>query len=51
MYLVGGTREEAEVVRYPAAKMKAVVDRTGPKLMWGVKGENMMSPKSQPFKK
>ena len=51
IYLVGGTRKEVDVVHYPAAMMKAVIDRTGLGLMWGVKEEHVFTPKIQPFKK
>ena len=51
VYLVGGTRKEVEVVHYPAIKMKAILDRTGPGLMWGVKEEHVLTPKNQPFNK
>lgn len=51
MYLVGGSRKEVEVAHYPAIKMKAVIDRTGPALMWAVKEEHILTPKDQPFKK
>ena len=51
VYLVGGARKEVDVVHYPAIKMKAVIDRTGPALMWGVKEEHILTPKIQPFKK
>jgi len=49
VYLVGGTRKEAEVIHYPAIQMKAVIDRTGTGLMWGVKEEHVLTPKNQPF--
>ena len=51
VYLVGGTRKEVEVVHYPAMKIKAVIDRTGPGLMWGVKEEHVVVPENQPFTK
>lgn len=52
VYFVGGTRKEMDVAHYPAAKMKAVVDRTGPGLTyWTVKEEHVLTPKDQPFKK
>jgi len=51
IYLCGGTRKEVEVVHYPEKKMKAVLDRTGPALMWGVKEEHVLVPENQPFKK
>lgn len=51
VYLCGGSRKEVEVVHYPAIKMKAVIDRTGPGLMWRVKEEHVLTPKVQPFKK
>ena len=51
VYLAGGTRKEVDVVHYPAAMVKAVIDRTGPGLMWGVKEEHVLTPKIQPFKK
>lgn len=47
VYLVGGSRKEAEVVHYPLLQMRAVIDRTGP-TFWGVKEEDIMVPK-QPF--
>jgi len=55
VYLVGGARKEVDVVHYPAIKMKAVVDRTGPGVYWGVKEEHMLAGqlalKNQPLKK
>lgn len=51
VYLVGGTRQPVDVVHYPAIKMKAIIDRTGPGLMWGVKEEHVLTPKIQPFKR
>jgi len=51
VYIVGGARKEVDVVHYPALKMKAIIDRTGPPLMWGVKDEHVLIPEIQPFKK
>ena len=53
VYLVGGSRKEMDVVHYPAIKMKAVIDRTGPGhgMYWGVKEEHVLVPENQPFKK
>jgi uncharacterized cupin superfamily protein len=51
VYIVGGSRKEVDVVHYPAIKMKAIIDRTGPDLYWGVKEESMITPKNLPSKK
>lgn len=51
VYLVGGTRKEVDVVHYPPIKMKAIIDRTGRDLYWGVKEEHVLTPKNLPVKK
>lgn len=43
VYLVGGSRKDVEVVHYPAHKMKGVIDRSGPGLVyWGAKEEHIV---------
>jgi len=43
VYLVGGSRKEVDVVHYPEMKVKGVIDRSGPGLVyWGVKEEHVV---------
>jgi len=51
VYLVGGSRQDVEVVHYPKHKVKAVIDRAGLEpVYWGVK-EDDIQVRELPFKK
>jgi len=43
VYLVGGSRKGVDVVHYPTHKVKGVIDRSGPGLVyWGAKEEDIV---------
>lgn len=43
IYLLGGSRRPIEIAHYPALKMKAIIDRSSPGAMWGVKEEHLIT--------